>query len=87
MKQRAMSGISSYAGGREAAAAPASADNRRADCGRAIVVDRRHRWMATPRAVKTTTIKASKKARAMRATRARATRAIMEFFFKGGGRQ
>ncbi len=59
----------------EAAAAPASADKRHAAGAWAITVDRRHWQTETPRAVKTATTRATKKAWALRA---RATRAMME---------
>jgi hypothetical protein len=70
-----MSGSCGSPGGQEAAAAPLSADERRAVGGWRIAVERRHRWMATTRAVKTMTTRETKKARAMRA---RATRAMTE---------
>ncbi len=65
-------------GGREAAVAPASADERRAANGRAFTADRRHQGTAMARVVNTTAMRVTKKARGLRATRVRATRVIME---------
>ncbi len=73
-----MSGSSGPTGRREAAVAPASADERHAANGWAFVADRRHRRAAMMRVVNTTATRATKKARGSRATRVRATRAIME---------
>jgi hypothetical protein len=70
-----MSSSSSLAGGQEAAAAPASADKRHAAGKQAFGGNRRHWQTATARAVKRTTMRGTKKARA---TRARATRAMTE---------
>jgi hypothetical protein len=78
MKKRATSGSSGSAGGREAAVAPASADERHAANGRAFVADRRHRRAATARVVNTMATRATKKARGSRVTRVRVTRVIME---------
>jgi hypothetical protein len=73
-----MSGSSGSAGGREAAVAPASADERRAANNRAFAADRRHPRMATARVVNMMATRATKKAMGSRATRVRATRVIME---------
>ncbi len=61
MKYRATSGSSGSTGGWEAAAAPASADERHAAGGRVISADRRHRWMVMARTVKMTKMRATKK--------------------------
>jgi hypothetical protein len=60
MKYRATSGSRGSAGGQEAAAAPASADERLAAGRWAIMADRRHQQTAMGRAVKTTTMRATK---------------------------
>ncbi len=78
MKLKAMSGSSGSAGGREAAAAPASADKRHAASGRAFMAERRHWQMLTARAVETSATGATKKVRGSRATNVRATRVMTE---------
>ncbi len=70
-----MSGSRNSTGGQEAAAAPVSTDKRHAAGGQVITMNRRHRRMATARAVKTRTTRATKKARG---TRVRVRRAMTE---------